>query len=105
MAIIDKGTIRSTVIFTRLNTSVDWYNVTEEYKNYVKTNYVDTGKKTVGYYIISEDGLIKKWVSDYLDQEAKDQWNSDLKIKALVIEREKYSMKNNIKIEIIHESL
>lgn len=102
MATIDTGTIRTTITMTRPNTLVAWDRPSPEQEDYIRINYLNTGKKSVGDWDVSEDGLIKTWVGYYLDEDAKDEWDTDSSIEAFIAARELYCEENNIIHNVVH---
>ena len=91
--------IRSTIKFTRPNTSVAWYESSSDFKAHVKSTYEDTNKKTA----VSTDNKknTKVWTvtTDFADATAKSEWDNDSAVKTMLAERRSYNIANNITFE------
>ena len=87
--------LRLTGVNVRLNTDVAWWAPTTEQKNYIKTNYEDTGKRTE-VSANGESGLTKTKVVTFADTTAKSQWDADSTIDDFVEERRTYNFANKI---------
>ena len=81
--------LRLTSINVRLNTDVEWWEPTTEQANYIKTNYDDTGKRTV-ISTAGHSGLTKTKIVEFTDEATKAAWDADSTIDAMVQERRAY---------------
>jgi hypothetical protein len=67
----------------RPNTGVEFFAIRNfpdplgEFKQYMYTTYMSTGKLIDSTETISEDGLTKTVVTTWVDQAASEQWNND----------------------------
>ena len=81
--------LRLTGVNVRLNTDVAWWAPTTEQKNYIKTNYEDTGKRTEKS-ATGHGGLTKTKIVEFTDEATKAAWDADSTIDAMVQERRAY---------------
>ena len=91
--------INGTITLTRQNTSTNWHTLTDEVTTYLKTNFIDTNKRTFGGESISADGLVKTVTYTFSNQTAKNDWVEDVTIQSMLNSRDTYNVANNIDLE------
>ena len=86
---------------TRPSVEVDWEFFSVDVKDYIKTNYVDTGKKTSSSMSSSEDGLVLTYTSVFSSEAAANEFHNDSTILAERSRRNKVNADNDITKEVI----
>jgi len=95
--------INGTIKLTRPNTDTAWHSLTDDVTAYLKTNFIDTGKRV--YKIgglgesISDDGLVKTVTYSFLNQDAKNDWVEDETVQSMLNARDTHNVSNNIDLE------
>ena len=103
--------IKGTLIFTRPNTGVAWYEPTDEQKATVKAAFGDTGLRTSSAKniydseTISADGLKKTWVYTFANSDAKSAWVDNETVQSMLNDRDTYNVANNIDMERSEEEV
>ena len=89
--------LQLTMVNVRFSTKTyhDWWKPTTEQANYIKTNYVDTGKRTE-ISTTGETGLTKTKVVEFTDAETKAAWDADSTIDEMIQERRAYLQSRKI---------
>lgn len=94
--------IRVTKTFTRPTADTPIYRDDVMVENldpfalYVKEVYVDTGLRTSITRTESEDGLTVRYITEWRDQAAWDQFLNDTQCKAMFEKRREHNLANNI---------
>jgi len=86
----------ATIVYTRPNTNVEWFPPTQGGINYIKTIYVDTGKRLSVTETESNDGLTKTRVIIWTSIEDFEIFNQDPKVIILYSQLEAYCLVHNI---------
>jgi hypothetical protein len=81
----------------RPNTEVNFYEFSLEFVAHRLEKYINSGKITLEVSM-SEDGLTKTTVFEFLDQAAQIEYSSDPVIKEEIKSRNMHNKSNNIKI-------
>ena len=90
--------ITKTRTFTRPNTNVQWFNNTQETKDYIQRTYVDTGKRVARHVKLTNNDLTMVITTVWRDQAALDEWQSD---KTIGNSWKEHNKVNNIFTEVI----
>ena len=61
----------------RPNTGVDFGDFSTSVKDYITTNYINTGKQTENISSVSEDGLTKTSQRTFINSTVKDEFEAD----------------------------
>ncbi|SVA15091.1 uncharacterized protein METZ01_LOCUS67945 [marine metagenome] len=85
-----------TIVYTRPNTGVDWYEVTPEFVTYVLANFINTGLRTREVAVESEDGLTQTLEYTFPSQDAKIAWTTDETVQSMLNARDNYNLDNDI---------
>ena len=92
---------RSTIIEVRPNTSVDFFDSSDDYKAYIIETYEDTNKSSKGA-TISDDGLTRTRVRDFDNKDSFDEMKADETCIAVRELRDAYNTENQISKEGSH---
>ena len=98
--------IKTTLIFKRPSASVDWNeplidNTT--LRNYWTTTYRDSGKITEWSKSDSADGLTRTMICVFANLAARQEYQKDGTIQAMMNTRDKYNIDNGITFEFSDE--
>jgi len=88
--------IKRTKTWIRPNTSVKFHKANAEYSAYIKTAYVDTGKRVFISKTLSEDKLTLTLITVWRDLAAHDEFVADVMVQADVETRIAYNRANGI---------
>ena len=88
--------ITGTIVLTRPNTGVDWYEITPDFKTYVLENFIDTGLRTREIGVESGDGLIMTLEYTFSNQDAKIARTTDETVQSMLNARDTYNLDNDI---------
>ena len=100
--------IRTTLRFVRPNTSVAWHEPiidNETLKNYWTTTYRDSGKITEWSKSDSADGLTRTMISVFANTAARQEYQKDSTIQAMMNTRDQYNIDNGISFELSDEEV
>jgi hypothetical protein len=92
---------RSTIIEVRPNTSVDFFDNSDDYKAYIIETYEDTNKSSKEV-TISDDGLTRTRVRDFDNKDTLDEIIANEACIAVRELRDAYNTENSISKEVSH---
>ena len=101
-------TLRVTLTFKRPNTSIDWHEPiidSESLRNYWQSTFRDTGKITEWSKSDSADGLTRTMVSVFANVAARQEYQKDSTIQAMMNTRDQYNIDNGISFELSDEEV
>lgn len=90
--------VKTTRTWVRSSLDTPWWTtlVTEQYKNYIKEKFVDTGKRISSKLIIDASGLELTAEMVFLNEEALTEFSSDPVFRSWFNTRSEYCKKNGI---------
>ena len=98
--------IKTTLIFKRPSASVDWNEPLSDnatLRNYWTTTYRDSGKITEWSKSDSADGLTRTMICVFANLAARQEYQKDGTIQAMMNTRDKYNIDNGITFEFSDE--
>ena len=91
---------KKVIVRTIPNSDTAFEGISAEVLAYIKTNYVDTGKRISFSVDSSDDGLVLTYTSVFLDESAKNEVVNDSTISTESARRNKVNADNGITKEL-----
>lgn len=96
---------RTTFVYTRPSTLVEWYVQPESYTNLFKTELIDTGKVVFTTPVFSPDGLTKTHQATWLDDADRIAWIARETTQTEISNRIAYCAANGITLDIVYDDI
>ena len=85
----------ATITWVRPNTEVDFYEPSNTYNAYIKTNFRDNGKLSTSI-TVSANELTRTSVSTFTNDTVREEWKADSKVQEHLTARDTYNTNNSI---------
>ncbi|SVC85315.1 uncharacterized protein METZ01_LOCUS338169 [marine metagenome] len=96
--------VRNTVVFTRLDTNVDWPPVSEAYR-IIYMDWESRGWRNFISKDVSADGLTRTVVLEWLSEDKKFDFTENATVRSYFNERDIYCIENDITLKVTTDEI